>query len=202
MQLPITNLGKTIRIILEKQDDGGVTKCVTESLCKNIPQSWADSGVEVLPDSKHMESVLKDNEDLAPAFEQMTSIWITGRKVETVYTGLDSQGLATLHAQVSGGRLLVLAAVDEVLAYFPAAKRCLKTALDMLAKLPAKELPDSFAMPSLCAQYIRTGDVVYCPCGFVAVEKCIQDTSVAVRLARLSFCICSCHCQLFVIAYI
>eukprot|EP00434_Breviolum_minutum_P009285 symbB.v1.2.008182.t1/scaffold450.1/size202773/1 len=166
-------------IILEKSEDGGVTQAVTESLCKNIPDSWAASGVEVLPKSKHMDSVLKENPDLEPAFQQMTSIWITGRKVETVYTGLDSQGLATLHAQVSGGRLVVLAAVDEVLAYFPAAKRCLKTALDMLTKLSVKELPDAFGMPSLCAQYIRTGDVIYCPCGYVAVEKCIQDTSVA-----------------------
>lgn len=195
-QLPTPALG-TVRIILEKSEDGGVTQAVTESLCKNIPDSWAASGVEVLPNSKHMESVLKENPDLEPAFQQMTSIWITGRKVETVYTGLDSQGLATLHAQVSGGRLVVLAAVDEVLAYFPAAKRCLKTALDMLTKLSVKELPDAFGMPSLCAQYIRTGDVIYCPCGYVAVEKCIQDTSVAVRLVRLSFC--SCSCQLFVI---
>lgn len=94
----------------------------------------------------------------------------------------------------------MLAAVDEVLAYFPAAKRCLKTALDMLTKLSVKELPDAFGMPSLCAQYIRTGDVIYCPCGYVAVEKCIQDTSVAVRLVRLSFC--SCSFQLFVIHYL
>ena len=151
-----------------------------------LPEAWATGGGEILPDSKQMQEVLGEHPDLAPAYQQLTSVWISGRKVDTVYSGLESQGLCTIHAQVSGGRLMVLAAVDELLSFFPSANKCLKTALEMFGKLHAKDLPDSFAMPSLCAVYLKTGDILFCPCGFVSVEKGIQDTSIAVR--RLGYC--------------
>ena len=169
------------RININKEGDSGLTKAITESLSQIIPASWAQSGGEVLPGSKHMSEVLGDHPDLKPAFEQMTSVWISGRKVDSVYAGLESQGLCTIHGQVSGGRLMVLAAVDELLSFFPSANKCLKTALDKFGKLHAKDLPDNFAMPSLCAVYLRTGDILFCPCGYVSVEKGIQDTSMALR---------------------
>ena len=131
--------------------------------------------------SNQMLQVLGDHPDLASAYEQMTSVWISGRKVDTVYSGLESQGLCTIQGQVSGGRLVVLAAVDELLSFFPSANKCLKTALDMFGKLHSKDLPDTFAMPSLSAVHLRTGDILFCPCGYVSVEKGISDTSVAVR---------------------
>lgn len=76
---------------------------------------------------------------------------------------------------------MVMASVSDVLAYYSSAKRCLKTALDMMAKMNVKDMPDSFEMPSLVAIYVKTGDVMYVPCGFISVEKCISDTSIAVR---------------------
>ena len=106
------------RIIINKEDDSGLTKAVTGSLSQILPASWGTCGGEILPDSNQMLQVLGDHPDLASAYEQMTSVWISGRKVDTVYSGLESQGLCTIQGQVSGGRLVVLAAVDELLSFF------------------------------------------------------------------------------------
>lgn len=102
--------------------------------------------------------------------------------MDTCYSGLDSQGLSTLHIQISGGRLAIFAATDEILSYFPECNGCLKDAINMFASLDVKqEMPDSFSMPSFCAIYAKTGDVVYCPCGYVCVEKAISETGLMAR---------------------
>ena len=128
-----------------------------------------------------MEQVLDEHEDLKGAATQLSSVFLAGRKVDTVNSGLEAQGLCTVQVQVSGGRLLILASVDEMLSFFSAAKGSLKASIDMMMKLSAKDLPDAFAMPSLSAVYLRTGDVIYIPCGYVAIEKSIADTSITLR---------------------
>lgn len=180
------------RIILDKGDDGGVTDAVFQTIDSLIPESWATQGLEIKPDSETMKAVLEKAPELEKAATQMASVWLAGRRVDSVHSGLESQGLATIQVQVSGGRLMVMAAVEEVLSFFSDARRCLKTALEMLSKLSSKDLPDSFEMPSLAAVYVKTGDILYVPCGFVSVEKCISDTSIAIRTGLFKVQILGC----------
>lgn len=106
--------------------------------------------------------------------------------MDSVYTGLDSQGMATVQIQLTGGRLVIFVAVDELIAFFPDCHGVLKDAIDMFAALDAKNnLPDSFAMPSLSTVYLKTGDVVYCPLGFVCFEKTISELGLTVRTVHV-----------------
>ena len=102
--------------------------------------------------------------------------------MDSTYTGLESQGLGTVQIQLSGGRLAIFVAVDDLLNFFPECKGNLKMAVDLFSALETKgDLPDTFALPSLCCIYARTGDLVYCPCGFVCFEKSITEMCLAVR---------------------
>ena len=47
--------------------------------------------------------------------------------------------------------------------------------------MKAAEIPDAFALPSLSAAYLKTGDCVYMPAGFVSVEKTLGENSVILR---------------------
>ena len=43
------------------------------------------------------------------------------------------------------------------------------------------------ALPSLSFAYVRTGDVLYTPMGFLSAEKAINDNSLAIRINFLVF---------------
>ena len=102
--------------------------------------------------------------------------------MDKVYCGLESQGLPTVQIQVSGGRLAIFVPVDELISYFPESHGSLKTCVDLFQALDVKQnMPDSFALPSLSAIYMKTGDVAYVPAGFTVFEKAITETNLSVR---------------------
>ena len=51
----------------------------------------------------------------------------------------------------------------------------------MLMDMQAKTVPDLLTMPSFGAAYIRTGDVLYVPPGFIVLEKSVNDADIALR---------------------
>ena len=47
--------------------------------------------------------------------------------------------------------------------------------------IQAKSIPDALMLPSLCAQQVRTGDLVLMPAGFLVLEKAIHDNDIGIR---------------------
>ena len=177
-----------MRIILDKASDNGITKNVFETMRTNLPERWQE--IEVQEGSQRMQTFMdqqkanssaEEFQQMETALDQLTSVWLVGNKVESVYAGLDSQGLSTLRVQLGGARLSLYASVTDLLAYFPEANGSVKDALGLLQQMSASELPDSFAFPSLTAVHAKTGDVVFVPPGFVCIEKAIVETSIAAR---------------------
>ncbi|CAE7264517.1 unnamed protein product, partial [Symbiodinium necroappetens] len=55
-----------------------------------------------------------------------------------------------------------------------------KGALSQLQQ--AATVPDGLELETLCAGHVRTGDVLFCPAGYIMLEKAVNDTSVALRI--------------------
>lgn len=114
------------RIILDDSDADGssITSSVVTGMMENVPESFGN----IAWSSQLLDGIIASDPELAPARKQLASVWIVGNKVDTVYTGLESQGLCSVRAQIQGGRLIVVAAVDELLAYFQETR--IKCAID------------------------------------------------------------------------
>lgn len=131
-----------------------------------------------------VQSLIKDAEDeIRPELEQgykdMSTGWIVGAKAGSCYTGLESLGVPTVKLQLQGQRLVALASTSELLSYFR--ETSVKTACQRFEMMDANaELPDSWEMPRLCFEYIKTGDVVFVPAGMVIIEKTVER-SVSLR---------------------
>ena len=165
-------------MILDQQE--GLTDVVFDQLSSMVPAKWNHTPFT----SALVRDIVEDGEgaqlDLRKARAQLCSIWLSGSKQDTLYSGLDAQGLCTISAQLSGGRLCVRVLADELLSVY--GKSSLKDAISDLEATPVGSLPDSFTCPSLSMEYLRTGDICYVPAGYVAVEKSINsEASIAVR---------------------
>lgn len=139
-----------------------------------------------LLDSEDMRSILGDRSDLEDAAKEISKVFLVGQKQDTVFDGLESQGMSTLKLQLFGSRLVIAADIEEVLSFFPECQGNIKSAIDKFKALTVEELPDSFSMPSLCAMHVRVGDMVFCPYGYLTCEKAISDASVCVRTGTLT----------------
>lgn len=140
-----------------QDDEVGLTEAVMKNFLAHIPEKWADS--IVLHDSPDVQEIIEDDADLQQANVKLSSIWLVGNKQESVYAGLESQGLSTVRLQVCGGRLVALMSVQDLLDYFGGSS--ISAALEKFKQLHAKEsIPDSFALPTLSAAYIKTGQTL------------------------------------------
>ena len=64
----------------------------------------------------------------------------------------------------------------------PRIPRIAETCVDLFQALHMKQnMPDSFALPSLSAIYMKTGDVAYVPAGYMVFEKAITETNLSIR---------------------
>eukprot|EP00435_Cladocopium_sp_Y103_P024007 s47_g5.t2 len=89
--------------------------------------------------------------------------------------------------EVSGSKMVVMAAIGEIMEHFGV--NGLAEARDRFQTLAAADLPDPASgflseyrqLHTLCAGFLRTGDVLYMPMGYMIVEKCMVDTSLAIR---------------------
>ena len=172
---------------MDDTEEEGLSVAIDAATRQQIPECWEER--EIKKGDRILEDVLKDSGDdaeLREAAKQLSQVWLVGSKPEAVYQGLESQGIGTVRVQLSGGRLAIFALADEVLSYFhDTCGNNLQKALEELRSLEPKDLPDAFGMPSLSVAHIRTGDFVYCPCGYVCCEKTISDVGLAVRTALL-----------------
>lgn len=145
------------RIVVGRDDQVGLTDAVMNSFLTHLPETWADS--IALHDSPEIMEIIEGDAELQNANVKLSSVWLVGNKQESVYAGLESQGLSTLRLQVSGGRLVALMSIQDLLDYFGGSS--ISAALEKFKHLNAKEsIPDSFALPTLCAAYIKTGQTL------------------------------------------
>ena len=156
-----------------------LTVAIQESMRQLLPDSWAEN--EIQQDSDLLKAVLAENPDLEAASQELAAVWLVGNKVDTVYCGLESQGLCTLKLQLTGSRIVLAMSVEELVGYFPECNGSIQRAIELMKDLTQNDLPDHFSMPSFTAMHVRTGDIVFVPCGFVAFEKAISDISLSVR---------------------
>ena len=164
------------RIIMDSCDTGReLSQAVKDKLDGMVP--WqAASTAEV------QTAVQKSGVD-AGVVSQFDSLWLVGQKENTGNAGIESAGLCTLQVQMSGGKLMITVSASEIMNHFQT--RSVKTAVERLAAIDCvNELPDAWVAPSLSAEYIRTGDIVYVPAGFVSIDKAVSDSSMTLRRAR------------------
>ena len=132
-----------------------------------------------------MHQLVQESEDqstLERGKGEFDSVWLVGNKPGSVYAGLESQGLCTCRLQLQGQRLVALASTSELIEYYRqrGLPQCLKAFEGMDGSQEDFEVPDVWAMPQLCFEYVRTGDVVFCPAGMVTIEKAVE-TSISAR---------------------
>lgn len=130
-----------------------------------------------------VQTALEKSGGDAKVLSQFNSLWLIGQKENTGNPGIESAGLCTLQAQMSGGKLMITVAATEIMSHFQT--KSVKSALERLAAIESTDdLPDAWVAPSLAAEYVRTGDIVYVPAGFLTVDKAISDASITLRQAR------------------
>lgn len=133
-----------------------------------------------------IKQLIDDSEDigtLEQGKENFDTAWLVGNKAGTDYMGLEAQALPTCRIQLQGQRLVALASVNELQEFYK--QRQLQDCIDMWKSMNGDggsdcEVPDSWTMPSLSFEFVRTGDVVFCPAGTMIVEKAVE-TSISLR---------------------
>ena len=92
---------------------------------------------------------------------------------------LDFSSSSLVRVQVSGGKLLVVVCAREAAALF--GTEALTDIRSRLLNLQAKNFPDALVCGTLQAVFVRTGDLVYIPSGYLVAEKIVHDDDVGLR---------------------
>eukprot|EP00435_Cladocopium_sp_Y103_P067217 s267_g29.t1 len=114
--------------------------------------------------------------------KDFNTMWLVGNKSGTAYSGLESMGLCSCRLQLQGQRLVAFASVNELRDFYK--QRGIKECLQHFEKMSGEDeaqIPDVWAMPHPSFEFVRTGDVVFCPAGMVVVEKAVETSLTARR---------------------
>lgn len=138
---------------------------------------------------KIIKELIDDSEDigtLEKGQKTFDTAWLVGNKAGTNYMGLEAQAMPSCRIQLQGQRLVAMASVNELQQFYK--QRGIQDCIDMWKLMNGDagsdcEVPDAWTMPSLCFEFVRTGDVVFCPAGTVIVEKAVES-SVSLRHSR------------------
>ena len=84
--------------------------------------------------------------------------------------------------EVSGGRVVVMADVTEMSRHFRTSS--LSDLKQCLESIDPATMPDALALPSLAFTYVRSGDVLFTPMGYMSCERAMSDHSVSIRPRR------------------
>lgn len=108
---------------------------------------------------RHSEAQLAQDSGLPPdivreGLKQFQALYLQGDMPLSSNAGVESQGIGTVTILVQGGKLCILADVSETMAFF--GMEAVGETIQKFTEL--KEVPDTFALPSLSAVYLKTGD--------------------------------------------
>lgn len=168
-----------MRILLDKTEETAqvLSNTITSKVKEWIPFTE-------VPDEtiKHIIDESDDSGTLEKGLDSFGTAWLVGNKANTVFSGLESAGLCTCRLQLQGQRLVALASASELIQYYQ--QRSVKSCLELFEQMSGEEgleVPDSWSMPQLSFEFVKTGDVMFIPAGMVTVEKAVE-TSITVRL--------------------
>ncbi len=88
-------------------------------------------------------------------------------------------GSSLAHVQVTGGKLLVVVFAREAAKWL--GTEALTDIRSRILNLQAKNFPDALVCQTLQAVFVRTGDLVYIPSGYLVAEKIVHDDDVGLR---------------------
>ena len=171
-----------VRILIDKSDETALalSESIEEKVREWLP--FSEIGQET------MRTLIDDAEDigtLEKGYQEFGQLWLVGNKANTVYMGLESQGLCTARLQLQGQRMVALASCREICDFYQT--RLVNDALGKFSQMNGDDgpdaVPDCWSMPHLSFEFVKTGDLVFCPAGMVVVEKAIES-SISVRPAR------------------
>lgn len=135
---------------------------------------------------RHSEAQLAQDSGLPPdivreGLKQFQALYLQGNMPLSSNAGVESQGIGTVTILVQGGKLCILADVSETMAFF--GMEAVGETIQKFTEL--KEVPDTFALPSLSAVYLKTGDALVLPWGFLCVEKNLNELTVSLKTHTL-----------------
>lgn len=159
---------KHFQVINEEEKE--INSAIHSKVKEVLPSTWAEMDTR---------SALEGEEVDDTAFNQLMGVWILANKEGSVSSGLEAGGFQSLRMQVQGGRLVALADARELCHYYR--ENSMEKVLDNFGKMNLDNCPDAWEVPSLSFEYLKTGDLLYTPPGFMIWEKFICDTSVALR---------------------
>ncbi|CAL1132957.1 unnamed protein product [Cladocopium goreaui] len=120
-------------------------------------------------------------------YKDLTSLYLCGSKSGVAYCGIENCGLPSVRLQVLGSKMIVAAAISELMEYFGV--NGLAEARDLFQSMAASDIPDpsSGKLHTLSAGFLRTGDLFYLPMGYMLCEKNMVDNNVSVRYTPIFF---------------
>ena len=168
---------ETRALLVPNGDDEAVT-CdkIIAKLKEYLPVGWES----MLEDSKALSEIAGDDPGLITASKDLLSVSFQGGVKGTTSLGTENHGIGTWRVQLSGGRLIAMANVNECLQHFRTTN--INEAKQCFSQMDPSTMPDALALPSLHFVYLRTGDCLLTPSGALIVDKVVGDHSVALRL--------------------
>ena len=179
MQATFGTVSWYLRILIDKSDPAALS--LSESIEQKVKEwvPFSEMG------ATEIQALIDDAEDigtLEKGRQEFNQLWLVGNKANTVYTGLESQGVCTCRLQLQGQRMVALVSPREVCDFYKT--RLVNDGIKQFCQLDGDSgpdaVPDCWAMPTLSFEFVRTGDLVFCPAGMIVVEKAVE-TSISVR---------------------
>jgi hypothetical protein len=166
------------RALLVPNGDDEISTCekIIEKLKAYLPTGWES----MLEDSKALSEIAGGDPGLITASKDLLAMAFQGGVKGTTSLGTENHGIGTWRVQLSGGRLIAMANVNECLQHFRTTN--INEAKQCLSQMDASTMPDALALPSLYFVYLRTGDCLLTPSGVLMVDKVVGDHSIALRL--------------------
>lgn len=149
---------------------------IIQRLKSYLPDGWES----MWEDPKELNEIAGDDPSLITASKDLLAVAFQGGVKGTASLGTENHGIGSWRVQLSGGRLIAMANVNECLQHFRTTN--INEAKQCLSQMDPSTMPDALALPSLHFVYLRTGDCLLTPSGVLMVDKVVGDHSIALRL--------------------
>eukprot|EP00435_Cladocopium_sp_Y103_P025128 s2053_g6.t1 len=156
--------GYKATLVPNGDDEATACEKIIQKLKTYLPEGW-----DSILDQQQLANVAGEDPALITASKDVLSAGFHGGVKGTSFLGCENSGIGTWRVQLSGGRLIAMANVNECLQHFRTTN--ISEAKQCLAQMDPSTMPDALALPSLYFVYLRTGDCLLTPSGTLIVDK-------------------------------